>query len=56
MDVKTETENMKEDAKKVFKEKDARKEFTEFCDKKLKDCEQDNNGKKSKTIVKNKNN
>jgi hypothetical protein len=42
MDVKIETEKMKEDAKKLFKEKEAREEFTEFCDKKLKDYGQDN--------------
>jgi hypothetical protein len=48
MDVKIETEKMKEDAKKLFKEKEARKEFTEFCDKKLKDYGQDNKHTNSK--------
>ena len=34
-----ETESMKEDAKKLFKDKDDRKEFFDFCDKKIKECE-----------------
>lgn len=39
MDIKEETEHMKEDAKKLFKDKEDRKEFCDWCDKKIKDCE-----------------
>ena len=44
-----ETEHMKEDAKKLFKDKDDRKEFCDFCDKKIKECEHDGKHPKKNT-------
>jgi hypothetical protein len=46
MDIKKETINMKKSAKKLFKDKEDRKEFCEFCDKTLKDCEDKEHSKK----------
>ena len=48
MDIKKETEGMKKDAKTLFKEKEDRKEFCEFCDKTLKECENEEHSKKRK--------
>ncbi|NQZ84535.1 MAG: hypothetical protein HRU03_02355 [Nanoarchaeales archaeon] len=48
MDKVKETQQMKEDAKKLFKDKDDRKEFCDFCDKKIKECEHNGNHPKKK--------
>ena len=46
-----ETEEMKKDAKILFKEKDDRKEFCDFCDKKIKECEHMEKHSKDDTVI-----
>jgi hypothetical protein len=51
MDIKKETEEMKETAKKLFRDKEDRKEFCEFCDKTLRNCSDEEHFKKRKKKV-----
>ncbi len=48
-----ETEEMKKDAKKLFKDKKDRKEFCDFCDKTIKECEHTGNHPKDDCVKKN---